>query len=138
MEAFAEYGHAIVSLMIFTLVVLLLAPFTALAKQGKGLAPGSTPEQDYADKTYRLNRAYLNGTETLPAYAAVTIAAILMAVSPFWVNLLTSAALLARLVMLVIHIQGIGKPNTGLRSVLYVLGWACMFIMGVMAMVAAF
>lgn len=138
MELFAEYGHAIASVVIFTLIILFLSPLSALAKQGKGLAPGATPEQDYSDKAYRLNRAYLNGTETLPAYAAITVAAILMGVSPFWVNLLASVVLVSRLVMLFVHIRGIGKPHSGLRSVLYVVGWACMFVMGIMALVAAF
>ncbi|CUJ86973.1 MAPEG family protein [Ruegeria denitrificans] len=138
MEALSEYGHAVASVVIFTLIILLLAPFSALAKNAKGLAPGATPDQDYADKAYRLNRAYLNGTETLPAYLTVIVAAILMAVSPFWVNLLASVALLARLAMLVVHIRGIGKPATGLRSVLYVVAWACMVVMGIMAIVAAF
>lgn len=138
METLAEYGHAIASVVIFTLVVLFMAPFSALAKQGKGLAPGATPEQDYGDRAYRLNRAYLNGTETLPAFLTVVVAAMLTGVSPFWVNLLASVALVARLVMLVVHLRGIGKPNAGLRSVFYVLAWACMFIMGLMALVAAF
>ncbi|NOC83994.1 MAPEG family protein [Ruegeria atlantica] len=137
MDMFAEYSHAISSVVLFTLVVLFLAPFSALAKQGKGLAPGATPEQDYSDQAYRLNRAYLNGTETLPAFVAVVTAAVLLGASPFWVNLLASVALVARLVMLVVHIKGIGKPNSGLRSVLYVLGWACMFVIGLMALVAA-
>ncbi len=138
MDIFAEYGHAIASVLIFTLVVLFMAPFTALTKTSKGLAPGATPKQDYSDNAYRLNRAYLNGTETLPAYVTVTVAAILMGVSPFWVNLLASVALVARLIMLFVHIRGIGKPNAGLRSILYVVGWACMFVMGLMALVAAF
>lgn len=137
MEVYAEYSHAIASLVIFTLIVLFMSPFTALAKQGKGLAPGATPEQDYADKAYRLNRAYLNGTETLPAFLSVTVAAILLGASPFWVNLLASIALIARVVMLVIHLRGIGKQNAGLRSIFYVVGWACMFILGFMALVAA-
>ncbi|MDA7963069.1 MAPEG family protein [Ruegeria sp.] len=138
MEVYAEYSHAIASVVIFTLIVLVMAPFSALAKQGKGLAPGATPEQDYADKAYRLNRAYLNGTETLPAFLTVTVAAILLGASPFWVNLLASVALLARIVMLVVHLRGIGRPNSGLRSVFYVLGWACMVILGLMSLVAAF
>ncbi|RBW63079.1 MAPEG family protein [Ruegeria sp. A3M17] len=138
METFAEYSHAIASLVVFTLIILALAPFSALAKQGKGLAPGATPEQDYSDKAYRLNRAYLNGTETLPAYVAVTVAAMLLGVNPFWVNLLASVALIARIVMLVIHMRGIGQPHSGIRSVSYVVGWACMVVMGVMALVAAF
>lgn len=138
MEAYAEYSHAIASLVIFTLVVLFLSPFSALAKQGKGLAPGATPDQDYADKAYRLNRAYLNGTETLPAFLAVTVAAILLGASPFWVNWLAAIALVARLVMLVVHIQGVGKPHSGIRSVLYVVAWACIFVIGILALVAAF
>lgn len=138
MEVFAEYSHAIASLVIFTLIVLIMSPFSALAKQGKGLAPGATPDQDYSDRAYRLNRAYLNGTETLPAFLSVTVAAILLGVSPFWVNLLSSVALVARVIMLVVHLRGIGKPNSGLRSVFYVLGWLCMVVLGLMALVAAF
>ncbi|MCX8951835.1 MULTISPECIES: MAPEG family protein [unclassified Ruegeria] len=138
MEVFAEYSHAIASVVLFTLVVLFLAPFSALAKQAKGLAPGATPEQDYADKAYRLNRAYLNGTETLPAFVTVITAAILLGVSPFWVNLLASVALVARLAMLVVHLKGIGKPSSGPRTILYVIGWACMVVIGLMALVAAF
>ncbi|MCG7519114.1 MAPEG family protein [Ruegeria sp. Ofav3-42] len=137
MEVFSAYSHAIASLVIFTVIILFLSPFSALAKAGKGLAPGATPDQDYSDKAYRLNRAYLNGTETLPAYLTVTVAAILLGASPFWVNLLASVALVSRIVMLVIHMRGIGKPHSGLRSVFYVIGWACMVLMGVMALVAA-
>lgn len=138
MEAYAQYSHAIAALVIFTLVVLFMSPFSALAKQGKGLPPGATPDQDYGDKAYRLNRAYLNGTETLPAFLTVTLAAILLGASPVWVNWLASIALVARLAMLVVHLRGIGKPHSGVRSVLYVVGWACMVVLGVLALVAAF
>lgn len=138
MEAYAEYSHAVASLVIFALIVLFLAPFSALAKQSKGLAPGATPDQDYSDKAYRLNRAYLNGTETLPAFLTVTVAAILLGASPFWVNWLASLALVARVAMLLVHIRGIGKPFSGIRTILYVAGWACMILLGAMALVAAF
>ncbi len=138
METYVEYSHALASLVIFALIVLMLAPFSALAKQSKGLAPGATPEQEYADRAYRLNRAYLNGTETLPAFIAVIMAAVLLDASPVWVNWLASIALLARMAMLVVHIRGIGKPHSGIRTVLYVLGWACMAVIGVLALVAAF
>ncbi|WP_425046162.1 MAPEG family protein [Primorskyibacter sp. S87] len=136
MEAFAAYSHALASLVIFTLIILALAPFSALAKGNKGLAPGATPEQDYSDKAYRLNRAHLNGTETLPAFAITTIVAMLAGASPFWVNFLASAVLVSRIAMLVVHLQGIGKPHSGARSVFYVLGWLCMVVLSVMALVA--
>ncbi|MEM7319109.1 MAG: MAPEG family protein [Pseudomonadota bacterium] len=138
MEAIGEYSQAIASLAVFTLVILAMSPFTALAKQGKGLAPGATPEQDYSDKAYRLNRAYLNGCETLPAFLTVVVLAILTGVSPFWVNLLALVALAARLIMLVIHLRGAGQPHAGPRSVFYVIGWACMALLALMALVAAF
>ena len=133
METFAVYGHAIVSLVLFAGIVMALSPFAALKKQGAGLAPGATPGEDYADPAYRLHRAYLNGAETLPVFATVTLAAILTGVSPFWVNLLASLVLVTRLAMLVVHLRGIGKPHNGPRSFLYVAGWACMLVIGIMA-----
>jgi len=138
MDVFFEYSYAITALVAFTLIILFLSPFSALAKQNQGLAPGATPEQDYGDRAYRLNRAYLNGTETLPAYLTVTMAAILLGASPFWVNLLASIALVARVLMLVVHFRGTGKPHSGARSVFYVIGWACMILLGLMALIAAF
>ncbi|MFA3917578.1 MAPEG family protein [Ruegeria hyattellae] len=138
METVLAYSHAIASLVIFTVILLVMSPLTALAKQAKGLAPGATPEQDYGDRAYRLNRAYLNGTETLPAFLTVVVAAILAGASPFWVNLLASLALVSRLLMLFIHIKGLGAPNTSLRSFAYVGGWLCMILIGLLALVKLF
>ena len=97
------------------------------------MAPGATPSEDYSDPAYRLHRAYQNGAETLPVFATVTIAAILAGASPFWVNLLASLALVTRVAMLVVHLRGIGKPHSGIRSVFYVAGWACMLVTGILA-----
>lgn len=138
MDAFAAYSHALAALVIFTLIILVLSPFSALAKQKAGLAPGATPREDYADKAYRLNRAYLNGCETLPAFLTVTLAAILAGAAPFWVNLLASLVLVSRMVMIVIHLRGAGKPHGGLRSVFYVIGWACMGGLGLLTLAAVF
>lgn len=138
MEAFAAYSHALAALVIYTLITLALSPFSALAKQKAGLAPGATPREDYAEKAYRLNRAYLNGCETLPAFLTVTLVAIMAGAAPFWVNLLASLALAARVIMIFIHLQGIGKPHSGPRSVFYVVGWACMVGLAILALVAVF
>lgn len=138
MDAFAAYSHALAALVIFTLIILALSPFSALAKQKAGLAPGATPDEDYAVKAYRLNRAYLNGCETLPAFLTVTLAAILAGAAPFWVNLLASLALVSRMVMIVIHLRGTGKQHGGLRSVSYVIGWACMGGLALLTLAAVF
>ncbi len=109
MEPFAVYSHAIVAIALWALLVQVLNLMTATAKGKLGMAPGATPAADYADRTYRINRAYLNAVETLAVFGAVTVAAILAGASPFWVNLLASVAFVARLLMVVVHVQGVGK-----------------------------
>jgi uncharacterized MAPEG superfamily protein len=136
MESFAEYGHAITSLVVFAVIVLALSPFSALAKQKGGMVPGATPAEDYSDRAYRLNRAYLNGTETLPAFLTVTVAAMLAGVDPSWVNALASVFLVSRILMLVVHLAGVGAPHSGLRSITYVLGWACLVVIAALTLVA--
>lgn len=138
MEQFAAYSHALAALIGFAVIVLALSPFSALAKQKAGLEPGATPVANYADKAYRLNRAYLNGCETLPAYLTVTLVAILAGASPFWVNLLAALVLVARVLMVIVHITGTGRAQAGLRTVFYVSGWALMLGLAILALVAVF
>ncbi|WP_424976926.1 MAPEG family protein [Leisingera sp. S232] len=138
MESFAEYSHALAALAIFTLITLALSPLSAFAKQKAGHVPGATPQDDYADQAYRLNRAYLNACETLPAFLTVTLVAVLAGAAPFWVNLLASLALAARIIMVFIHIKGIGKSHSGPRTVFYVAGWACMVGLAILASAAVF
>lgn len=138
MEPFAAYGHAIVSIALWALVVLLLSPISALAKSKAGLVPGAAPQADYTDPVYRLYRSQQNSAENLAVFAAVTFAAMLAGASPFWVNWLASVAFVARLVMVFVHIQGIGKPRNGARTVLFVFGWALHAVLAVLAIFAAF
>lgn len=135
MEQFAAYSHALAALIGFAVIVLVLSPFSALAKQKAGLAPGATPEQDYSSRVYRLNRAYLNGCETLPAFLAVTLVAILVGASPFWVNMLAALVLVTRVLMIVVHIRGTGRAHAGLRTAFYVAGWAFMLGIAILTLV---
>lgn len=138
MEQFAEYGHAIVAMAVFALVGLLLGPVAAARCTAAGHAPGEVPKPDYGDANYRLMRASLNAVETAALFTAVTVAAILAGASPWWVNLLASVFLVSRLAVAVIHIAGIGQPNMGPRSIVFVIGWACCVILAIMAVVAVF
>lgn len=138
MEQFAEYGHAIVSVAAFALIGLFLAPVSAARKANEQMEPGEMPKADYANLTYRMSRAHHNAVEMVGLFTAVTIAAILAGASPFWVNLLASLFLASRIVMAFVHIQGIGKPQQGPRTLVYVFGWACCVILGIFAIVAAF
>jgi len=138
MEQFAQYSHALASLAAFALIVLLLSPLSAIPKEREKLAPGSDIPQGYDNRDYRVNRAYLNGVETLAAFVTVTLVAMLTGANPFWVNLLASLALVSRVIHLFVHIRGIGRPHRGPRTFAYVFGWACMIGIGILAIVAAF
>jgi uncharacterized MAPEG superfamily protein len=138
MEPFAPYSHAIVSMAGFALFGLLINPLTAVAKMRKGHAAGGTPAEDYADPVYRFNRAYLNITETMGFFLATTVAAILAGVDPAWVNWLASIFLVSRLLVAVVHIGGIPPQNFGPRTFLFVVGWLCCVINGVLAIGTVF
>ena len=136
MEIFADYAHAIVAVAATTLFGLLIGPVTAVLKLSRGMQAGATPEQDYSDRTYRINRAYLNLTETMGFFVAAVVASILAGVVPYWVNLLASVFFVSRIVLFFVHVAGIGPMNFGPRSFIFVIGWLCCLILSVMAILA--
>ena len=138
MEIFSPYGHAIVALALMVLVWAVMNPLGALKKQQAGTTAGGIPETDYASPAYRWHRAYSNLTETMPFFATAVFTAILAGASPFWVNLHASVFFVSRIAVAYVHIKGIGKPGGGLRSQLFVVGWAICIILAIMAIWAVF
>ena len=136
MEQFADYGHAIVAMAATAGFGLLVNPFTAVAKMNRGHAAGGTPAEDYGDKTYRFNRAYLNLTEIMGFFVAATVAAILAGANPTWVNWLAAIFFVARLAHFGVHYAGVGPMNFGPRTCMFVVGWACCLILALMAIAA--
>lgn len=136
MEQFQAYGHAIVAMAGTGIFGLLISPLSALRKTAVDLAPGAEPAQDYSSEVYRWHRAYQNLAETMGFFVACTVAAILAGASPFWVNLFASVFFVSRLVVAFVHIKGIGKPNAGTRSFIYVAGWLMCLLMALMAIFA--
>ncbi len=138
MEQFAQYGHAIVALAATALFGLILSPLSGMRKQAQGLTPGAQPEADYANPCYRWSRAYLNLSESIGFFVAVVVAAILAGANPFWVNLLASLFFIARVLLAIVHIKGIGKPDMSVRSFTYVAGWLMCLALAIMAIAAVF
>ena len=136
MDQFAAYGHAIVAMAATAILGLLLSPFSALRKTAVGLAPGAQPEADYTSSVYRWHRTYSNLAETMGYFVACAGAAILAGASPFWVNLFASVFFLSRLVLAIVHIKGIGKPDMGIRSFTYVAGWLMCLLLAISAICA--
>ena len=136
MEQFAAYGHAIVAMAATALFGLLINPLTAVAKMNKGHVSGATPSEDYEDKTYRFNRAYLNLTEIMGFFVAAAVAAILAGANPTWVNWLASIFFVARLAHFIVHYAGIGPMNFGPRTFIFTIGWGCSLILAILAIAA--
>lgn len=138
MDQFAAYSHAIVALAAFALLGLAINPIGAAMKPAQGVTAGALPPPDYGNSTYRWSRAYQNAAEMAGLFAAVTLAAILAGADPVWTNLFASVFFLSRILVLVVHVAGIGKENLGARTLIFVVGWLCCLALGVMALLAAF
>ena len=137
MDMIASYGLGIISLLVFVLIVLLQSAMVGAGKAKAGLIPGSDPDANYENALYRLNRSHQNGVEIMPAAGIALLFAILLGVSSWWVNLLMGLFLLTRVVYVLIYAQNVGKPTQGVRTGVYVAGWAMLVILCVMSIWAA-
>ena len=138
MQTFSEYGHAIASIAGMVLVWAALNPLSAIKKEKAGAESGGAPPEDYTSSAYRWYRAYMNLTETMPFFVAAVGAAILAGAAPFWVNLLASVFLVSRVVMVYVHVSGIGNKSGGPRSILFTVGWVCCIALAAFAIAAVF
>ncbi len=136
-EMVSEYSLALISLLVFVVIVLLQSALVGAAKAGAGLPPGCTPAADYDDRVYRLHRSHQNGVEIMPAAAVALFAAMLTGVSAGWANALMGVFLLTRLGYILVYARSLGAPTQGLRTFTYVAGWAMLVILCLMSIWAA-
>ena len=136
MDGLTDYSHAIAALALYGLLALLLNPVAGLARARAGLEPGQMPSPDYNNRSYRVGRAYQNTVEMAGVFAVVVSAAIFAGVNPTMVNWLASLSLVFRLVMVFVHVQGIGSPENGPRTIIFVLSWLCKLALAILAVVA--
>ncbi|GAA6207954.1 hypothetical protein NBRC116601_12470 [Cognatishimia sp. WU-CL00825] len=133
METIVPYTAAIISLLLFTLIVLLQSALVGAGKAKAGLTPGSDPKVDYDSPIYRLNRSHQNGVEIMPAAAIALFTSIFLGVSPGWVNMLMAVFLLTRIIYVAIYARNVGKPTQGVRTIIFVLGWATLVALCLMS-----
>lgn len=139
MEQFAEYSHAIAALAFIVLIQLALSPAAGLSRNNSGKSAGAMPDPDYSDVKFRICRAYQNSAEMSGAFAGAILAAVLAGAPPLWINLFASLAVISRLVMVYVHIKGIGAgQEPGPRTFAYVFGWAMCLLIALFALIAAF
>lgn len=135
MEAFQPYGHALASLAAWAIIVPILAALSTRGRTPENRCACGKPKRDYDDVSYRSDRALMNAIEASGPFIGATLAAILAGASPFWVNLLASVFIVARLAMAFVHI---GTTNQPLRSITWMVGAVSILAMAVLALLAVF
>jgi uncharacterized MAPEG superfamily protein len=137
-EAFAPYGHALLSVALYGLVAQVLNALTGIRKGAENRAPGETIKADYANPSYRLDRTYMNAIEMMVFYVGLVFAAILAGASPFWVNLLASLGVVLRLAVTFVYLRGIGPGYGGLRTGLVIAASVCNLGLFILVLLAVF
>jgi len=133
MEMFADYSHALVSLAGVALIVLGQGLHVGIVRGREKLAADAVIPNDYSNPVFRIMRAYQNSAESMPAFIAAVLAAVLLGASPFWVNLLASVHFLLRLAYWYVYVTGLGRPLAGARTFTYVVSWGANLVLGVIA-----
>lgn len=128
----ALYGHALVALALWGVVVLILSGLSVAGKPRARCDCGAV-KRDYSDPAYRRHRAFQNALETSPAFISALLASIAVGAAPYLVNLFASVFLVSRVLMAVVHV---GTENQRLRSLLYGVGWLCVILLALLALSA--
>ena len=138
MEPFAPYGHALVSVALYGLVVQVLNALTGIRKGSENLEPGAGYEADYDNPSYRLDRTYMNSIEMMVFYVALVFAAVLAGANPFMVNLFATLGVILRIAINVVYLRGIGKAYGGLRTMLVIAASVCNLGLFILVLTAVF
>ncbi|OAN79330.1 hypothetical protein A8B82_08045 [Sulfitobacter sp. EhC04] len=128
---FDAYGHAILSLALWSVVCLVLGMVATRGKNAENTCTCGHPKRDYSNVVYRRGRAFANAMEISGPFIGATVAAILAGADPFWVNLLASVFLVSRIAVAVVHI---GTEIQALRSAVWMIGFTC--VLGLVGMAA--
>ncbi|MEM6308953.1 MAG: MAPEG family protein [Pseudomonadota bacterium] len=135
MDAFDAYSHALASLAGFSILMLVLGGLSTVGRSADNRTASGAVIRDYSDPAYRRGRAFANAMESAGPFIAATLATILVGANPFWVNLLASIFLIARIAVAVVHI---GTEIQWLRSAIWTVATLCILVLGMMGIVGAF
>jgi uncharacterized MAPEG superfamily protein len=117
-----EYRISFLVIAILSLITLiqnfLTAPLSFIKEEQ---VPGLPLQFDHSKLSFRAVRTYQNSAETLPAFLAATMVAIIVGSSPMIVNIATGLYLAARVLFWIFYYAGIGKAAGGPRTMSFVI-----------------
>lgn len=128
---FEAYGHAVASLALWAVIMISLSPISVQARTEAARSECGRPKRDYGDRGYRADRALMNAVEATGPFVAATLAAMFAGASPFWVNLLASLFIVARIAMAYVHIA---TTNQTMRSAFWAIGTLCCLLLALFAL----
>jgi uncharacterized MAPEG superfamily protein len=99
-----------------------------------GQPAGQPVAGDMRSFAFRAVRTHQNGVENLPAFFAVTLAAVLIGVATPTLAWLTVAVLITRVFYWVVYYLGIGTERFCARSLLYVVTPLVTLVIGVLSL----
>ncbi|THH38990.1 MAPEG family protein [Aliishimia ponticola] len=135
MEIFDPYSHSLAAMAGFAILILVLGALSTVGRTPENRCACGQVKRDYSDPAYRRGRAFMNAIEISGPFVMATLVAIMTGAAPFWVNMLTTVFLVARIATAVVHIA---TENQGLRSATWAVGTVCVAVLAVTAMGGAF
>ena len=128
---FDAYAPALAALAGWGLLMSGLMLLSTRGRSDANRTASGAVKRNYDDPAYRRGRAFANAIETTGPFLAVTASAILIGAAPFWVNLLASLFLVARIGMAVVHIATVNQPA---RSAFFGIAFFCILGLGLLAL----
>lgn len=132
-----QYHLSFLVLAALSLVNLIQNILTApLAFIKEEQVPGLPLRFDHSKLSFRALRTYQNSAESLPAFLAAILVAIVAGASPTIINAAAGVYLVARLAFWAIYYSGIGNVAGGPRTISFVICLAANMTIAVTAIIA--
>ncbi len=115
------------ALVVISLIQNVLTAPLAFLKEEQ--IPGMPLQYDHSKLSFRVLRTHANSAESVPIFCISLLVAIIGAASSGWVNGLAVIYLFSRLAFWAFYYSGKGKIAGGPRTMAFVAGLVCNFIL---------
>ncbi len=135
----SAYSLAILGLLLICLLPIVLANIVGPFKGRAKLAGGPVADARHENFLFRLDRTHANSAESIPAFVAPAILAMILGVGPGLLAAFVWAFLVVRVLYSIVYLRGGPLARGGsLRTILHVLGSLTTIALVVVVAIAAF
>ncbi len=134
LDAYRVSLLVLATLSAMTLVQNFLTAPLAFIKEEQ--VPGMPLRFDHSKLSFRVLRTYQNSAESLPAFIAAVLVAVVVGSTPTVINIAASVYLVARVLFWITYYNGRGRIAGGPRTMAFVICLIANLVIAVMAIVA--